>query len=134
MNKIKQFQNAAKKLSYWDVIQAFNKLNERLGGEYYTSSTNLITPDGKKVPGFIYTGSAAGIGIRNILDILNIKYITYMKDGSGIDEHSEIHIIDSASQKRMLDIFEKCGNFSANVYMKKHRYIPIDPLLLQHIR
>lgn len=118
MDKQKKFQEAAGKVTYWDVVETFNNLNKHLGGEYYASSKNLITPEGEKVPGFVYTGAAAGFGIRNILDSLNIKHTTLMKGGSGVEEQSEIHIIDAASQKRILDILEKCGDFYANVFRK----------------
>lgn len=114
MNKQEQFQKANKKITYGDFINAFNRLNERLGGEYYYSTTNLITPEGKKVPGFVYTGYAAGVGIRNILDVVGIKYITHMKGGTGVAEQSEIHIEDPVSQKRFLGILEVCHEFSAN--------------------
>ncbi len=118
MNKQKQFQDAARKLTYWDVAQAFYDMSKMLHGEYYCSATELFTAEGKKVPGFVYTGYAAGAGIRRILDALNIKYIIYIKGGSGIDEKSEIHIKDEKSQKRFLDILEKCGRFETNLHME----------------
>ncbi|HBP26699.1 MAG TPA: hypothetical protein DD611_01800 [Alphaproteobacteria bacterium] len=114
MNKQEQFQRANKKITYGDFIRAFNRLNEKLDGEYYCSATDLITPKGKKVPGFVYTGYAAGAGIRNILDAVGIKYITHMKGGAGVAEQSEIYIEDPASQKRFLSILEVCHRFSAN--------------------
>ena len=121
MTKTERFQNATQKVTYWDVRQAFNNLNERLRGEYYLSSKDLISAEGKKVPGFSYTGYAAGVGLRRILDALNIKYTTHMKGGSGVDEHSEIHIVDIDSQKRFLDILEKCGSFESTVRVELKR-------------
>ena len=118
MSRQEQLQNASKKITYWNVVEAFNNLNKHLGGEYYASSKSLITPEGEKVPGFVYTGAAAGFGIRNILDSLNIRCITLIKSGSGVEEQSEIHIVDPASQERMLDILEKCGDFYSNVFRK----------------
>ena len=38
-----------------------------------------------------------------------------MKGGSGVNENSEIHIVDTESKKRFLDILEKCGMFQSNV-------------------
>lgn len=118
MAKTEQLKEAIKKVTYWDVIRAFNNVNKLLDGEYYSSTVNLTTPEGQKVPGFVYTGYAAGVGIRKVLDALGIKYSTFMKGGSGINEESEIHITDEKSQKRFLDILEKCGDFRANVSME----------------
>ena len=115
MDKTDKLKNAGKQVTYWNVINAFNNLNKDLGGEFYASSTNLKTPDGKTVPGFVYTGYAAGVGIRRILDSVNIKYVTFMKGGSGIEENSEIHIEDPESKKIMLDILEKTGAFQSNI-------------------
>jgi hypothetical protein len=133
MTKQEHFKDVAKKITYLDVINAFNQLNKKLGGEYYSSANNLITPEGKKVPGFIYNGYAAGVGIRHILDALNIKYSTHIKSGSGTEEQSEIHIVDATSQKRILDIFEKCGDFKANLNRETNTVVARN-LLLQQIR
>lgn len=135
MTKTDQLKEATKKATYLDVVRAFNNVNKMLGGEYYSSVVNLTTPEGKKVPGFVYTGYAAGVGVRKVLDALGIKYSTFMKKGSGINEESEIHITDEKSQKRFLDILEKCGDFRANVNtemntMNENRNDP----LLQNIR
>lgn len=135
MTKKDQLKEATKKATYLDVVRAFNNVNKMLGGEYYSSAVNLTTPEGQKVPGFVYTGYAAGVGVRKVLDALGIKYSTFMKKGSGINEESEIHITDEKSQKRFLDILEKCGNFRANVntemnIMNENRNNP----LFQNIR
>jgi len=113
--KQEKFQDAKKKATYWDVVKAFNALNKILGSEYYSSSINLTTAKGEKVPGFVYTGYAAGVGLGRILDALNVKYVTFMKGGSGVEEQSEIHVVDKESQKRILDIFEKVGDLKSNV-------------------
>lgn len=115
MTKTEQLKNATQKITYWDVVQAFNHLNEMLRGESYLSRTDLISSEGKTVPGFDYTGYAAGVGLRRILDALNIKYITHMKGGTGVGENSEIRIVDADSQKKFLDILKKCGMFQSNV-------------------
>lgn len=135
MTKTEQLKEATKKATYLDVVRAFNNVNKMLGGEYYSSAVNLITPEGQKVPGFVYTGYAAGVGVRKVLDALGIKYSTFMKKGSGINEESEIHITDEKSQKRFLDILEKCGRFQSNITteldtMKENKNNP----LLQNIR
>lgn len=131
MKKTEQFQDAVKKITYWDVIDAFNRLNDRLNGEFYGSSDNLVSSEGQRVPGFVYTGYAAGVGIGKILDNLKIKYITYIKSGSGVEEQAEIHIIDDASQKRILDIFKKCSGFQSNVKHEKNVLVARDSLLQQ---
>ena len=135
MTKTEQLKDATRKTTYLDVVRAFNNVNKMLGGEYYSSAVNLTTPEGKKVPGFVYTGYAAGVGVSKVLDALGIKYSTFMKKGSGIDEESEIHITDEKSQKRFLDILEKCGRFQSNIFsefstMNENKKDP----LLQNIR
>ena len=117
MTKQEQFKGGSEKIiTYWSVIKWFNDLNDLLSGEHYRSYTDLVTPDNEHVPGFKYKGYAAGAGIGKILDSIGIKYITYVKGGSGIEEKSEIYITDPKSAKLMLDILEKTGGFSANIY------------------
>lgn len=131
MTKTEQFKNAAQKLTYGDVAKQFNNLNDTLVKEYYYSSTDLITPEGEHVPGFVYTGYVAGVGIRRILDWLGLRYTTHMKGGSGIDEKSEIHISDQESKKRILNILEKTGEFRAyhNHDLEKMLRMAKNPLL-----
>ena len=110
----KKIQEIEKQNTYLNVINAFNNLNKRLSGEYYSSSVGLITEEGEKVPGFVYVGFVAGIGICKILYDLNIKYERYIKRGSWFDEHGELRIVDSESQKRILGIFAKTGVLKTN--------------------
>ncbi len=104
----------ASKMTYADVVQMFNNLNEILGGEYYESRTNMVDTNGEWVPGFVYTGYQAGMGLNRILDKLGIKYSTLILSGSGVEEESEIHIYPESAQ-RMRDILEKTGGFASNV-------------------
>ncbi len=115
MDKSKNFKDANKKiLTYMDVVKMFNELNETLHGEYYAYSSKLKRPEGGQAVGFVYTGYAAGIGLNRILDKIGIKYSTFMKSGSGINEESEIHI-DVKDEKKMLNIIEKIGDVKSNL-------------------
>ena len=114
MSNAKSFKEASAKITYADVINMFNTLNKTLRGEYYSYAKDLKRPQGGTAIGFIYTGYSAGVGLRTILDTLKIKYTTYIKKGSGIEEESEIHI-DAKDEKRMADIIEKIGHVQANV-------------------
>jgi hypothetical protein len=114
MDKAKGFKEATAKITYADVINMFNSLNKILHGEYYSDSKNLKRPEGGSAIGFVYTGYAAGAGLRKILDTLNIKYSTNIKGGNGVTEKSEI-LIDAKDEKRMADIIEKIGHLQSNV-------------------
>jgi len=118
MDKTKIFEQGKneirKNMTYADVVQLFNELNKSLNGEYYAYTTGLKRPEGGQAFGFVYTGYAAGIGLRRILDKIGIKYSTFMKGGSGIKEESEIHI-DAQDEKKMLDIIEKIGDVKSNL-------------------
>jgi hypothetical protein len=118
MNNVQKFQNAIKntkeKMTYANVMEMFNDLNKTLRGEFYTNANGLKRPEGGTAIGFVYEGYAAGVGLRRILDTIGIKYSTFMKGGTGIEEKSEIHI-DAKDEKRMADIFEKIGQLQSNL-------------------
>ena len=133
MNKTEKLKNATQNVTYLDIIRCFNNLNSTLRGEYYASGKDLVAFHGKRLPGFIYTGYAAGVGIRRILDAIGIRYVTRMNGGSGIYEESEIYIEDEKSKKRIMDIFEKTGMFYSNVSVDLNTTI-LDKQLIQHIR
>jgi len=115
MDKSRNFKDANKAiLTYMDAVNMFNKLNETLRGEYYAYSNKLKRPEGGTTVGFVYTGFAAGNGIRKILDTIGFKYSTNMKKGSGIDEESEI-LIDKTDEKRMSTMIKTIGQLQSNV-------------------
>lgn len=95
-------------ITYAGLMGAFNNLNNVLHGEWYGFHNKMTNTTGGTTCGFSYKGYAAGMGLRNILDKINIRYVTYTKHGSGIDEESEIHI-DPRDQKKMLNIIENLG-------------------------
>ena len=105
---------AKEKLTYAQVANMFNDLNKILRGEYYSYAKDLKRPEGGKAIGFVYTGYAAGVGLRNILQTLHIKYSVVMKGGSGFNENSEIHI-DDEDKEKMLDIIGIIGERTSQI-------------------
>ena len=115
LSKQTNFQYSTKEITYANAAEMFNDLNKKLHGEYYSFAKSLKRPEGGTAVGFVYTGYAAGVGLRNILNTLKINHSTLMKGGSGINEDSEIHI-DEEDKKKMLDIIEKIGERKSNLY------------------
>ena len=114
LNKQKKFQDSIKEMTYASVAKMFNDLNKTLRGEQYSFAKGLKRSEGGTAIGFVYTGYAAGVGLRNILEALKIHHSTLIKSGSGISENSEIHI-DEKDTKKMLDIIEKIGERKSNL-------------------
>ena len=114
------------KKTYADVSQMFNGLNGMLHGETYVYSDNLKHSEGGKAIGFEYTGYAAGVGLRNILDSIGVKYTTLMLGGSGVNESSQI-LIKPESEERMKAIAEKIS-MDYRIYSDHDTMIAKNPL------
>lgn len=113
MPRTTSFTTANKKMvTYLDAINMFNNLNKNLmltGGGAYRFYEKMTDSQGRETCGFAYQGAATGLGLHNILEKMNIKHITFLKNmKSGVNEESEIYI-DPKDRAKMLKIHEELG-------------------------
>ncbi len=119
IDKIQDYKKASQKiLTYLDVRNMFNALGKNVSavGAWYGFFDKITNREGQQTCGFKYTGFVAGVGLRNVLDDLGIKYYTYMASAmnDGVNEESEIYI-DVKDKDKMLDIYRKIGQIDSNV-------------------
>ncbi|MBQ7056119.1 MAG: hypothetical protein IJN91_04280 [Alphaproteobacteria bacterium] len=104
MNKKETFNRGTKQvITYGQVISQLNNIAKQSGNDDAYFSSNLISPENKKVAGFKFSSIQQRASLCELLELLGMRFYTHYKN---LDPHvGELHIAPEHTEmaKKLFD-------------------------------
>lgn len=104
MNKKETFNRATKQvITYGQVMSHLNNIAKQSGGDEAYFSSDLISPENKKVAGFKFSSVQQRASLCELLELLGMRFYTHYKNLNS--EVGELHIAPehTATAKKLFD-------------------------------